>query len=145
MTGINKRQNQSAVYSFKSKWLEPLKNGKVRVFFRKRVPRETPKRVYFYVGAPISKVIGWADVLGLQRVASHDALGMINDGAIDRSELSFYLEGSQTVGVFRLGTPQLFARPLSVSDVRHIFNFHSPQNFVQISEDVALKMDELAN
>lgn len=137
-------QENSVIYSFKGKWLELIVEGRVKVFFRKRFPRERPSRIYFYVGAPTSAIIGWAEVSGLERVETKTALGMAKEGAIDRGELAEYLEGAESVGVFKLGSPHLFPTPLSVSDVRRIFNFHPPQNFVQIDEEDASKLNELA-
>lgn len=137
-------QGNSVIYSFKGKWLEPILEGRVKAFFRKRFPREKPGRVYFYVGAPTSAIVGWAEVSDLQRVETKTALEMTKEGAIDRSELVKYLEGTEFVGVFKLGLPIIFSSPLSVSHVRRIFNFYPPQNFVQIDEEDASKLDELA-
>ncbi|ABN76951.1 hypothetical protein [Cereibacter sphaeroides] len=141
MTAINK---ENVIYSFKGKWLQPILDGKVKAFFRKRFPRDKPSRVYFYVGAPTSAIIGWAEVCDLERIEARAALGMTAEGAIDRIELAEYLEGAETVGVFKLSPPRIFSSPLSVSDVRRTFNFHPPQNFVQIDEEDASKLDGLA-
>lgn len=141
MTAI--KQGNSVIYSFKGKWLKPIMGGEVRAFFRKRFPKDKPRRVYFYVGVPTSAVIGWAEVSGLERVETKVALGMATQGAIDRSELETYLEGAESVGVFKLGPPCIFSSPLSVPDVRRIFNFYPPQNFVQIDEEDASKLDEI--
>lgn len=134
----------SAIYSFRGKWLRPIIEGRIKVFFRRRFPREAPDRIYFYVGAPTSAIIGWAQVTSLQRVEATVALSMATDGAIEKRELAEYLEGAQSVGVFELGAPNMFRNPLSVSDVRKIFNFHPPQNFVQIHKEDASALDELA-
>jgi|GEM_PF-2291905 len=141
MTG---KQESSVIYSFKGKWLEPLRNGKVRIFFRKRFPRVTPQRVYFYVGSPTSAVIGWATVSDMKRIASNAALSMTADGAINAKELEEYLLNTDSVGVFMLSQQHLFKNPLTISDLRSVFNFHPPQNFVQISGDSASKLDEMA-
>lgn len=141
MTTINQEKN--VIYSFKGKWLDPISKGDVKAFFRKRFPREKPGRVYFYVGAPTSSIIGWAEVSSLERVETKIALGMTTEGAIDRGELSEYLIGNNSVGVFRLGKIKLFKSPLSVSDVQRIFNFHPPQNFVQINDVDTARLDEL--
>lgn len=142
---MNKNNQENCViYSFKGKWLEPIVEGRVEAFFRKRFPRKKPSRVYFYVGAPTSAIVGWAKVYGLERVEAKTALEMTKEGAIDRSELAKYLEGIEFVGVFKLGLPTVFSSPLWVSDVRRIFNFHPPQNFVQIYEEDASKLDGLA-
>lgn len=141
MIASNKEKN--VIYSFKGKWLEPILNGDVRAFFRKRFPKEKPDRVYLYVGSPTSALIGWAEVCSLNRAETSAALSMSDDGAIDRSELSEYLDGSKYVGVFKLGKISLFENYLSVSDARQVFNFHPPQNFVQIDECDAAKLDEL--
>jgi len=140
----NSEQDACVIYSFKHRWLEPLKNGKVKLFFRKRVPSIKPKRIYLYVGTPVSSIIGWANVLELQRVSSEVAFNMAPEGAIDSEDLEGYLNGSQSVGVIHLGKPHFFSKPLNVSAVRRIFNFHPPQNFVQISGENASKLDNLA-
>lgn len=142
MSTIN--QKNSVIYSFKGKWLDPIVNGKVKVFFRKTVPREKPGRVYFYIGVPTSAIIGWAEVSGVERVGTKAALRMAKEGAIDRNELAEYLEGRETVGVFKLGQPNLFPSPISVSDAQRIFNFHPPQNFIRISEENASQLDGFA-
>lgn len=141
MTTINQEKN--VIYSFKGKWLDPISKGDVKAFFRKRFPREKPGRVYFYVGAPTSCIIGWAEVSSLERVETKIALGMTTEGAIDRGELSEYLIDANSVGVFKLGQIKLFKSSLSVSDVRQIFNFHPPQNFVQINDVDTARLDEL--
>lgn len=141
MIAINKEKN--VIYSFKGKWLEPILNGHVGTFFRKRFPKEKPDRVYLYIGSPTSAIIGWAEVISLNRAETSIAISMSEDGAIDRSELSEYLNGATSVGVFKLGKINLFDNYLSVSDVRRVFNFHPPQNFVQIDECDASKLDEL--
>lgn len=137
-------QENSVIYSFKGKWLEPIFEGRVKAFFRKRFPREKPSRVYFYVGAPTSAIVGWAEVSDLQRIETKTALEMTEEGAIDKGELTKYLEGIESVGVLKLGPPNIFPSPLSISEVRRIFNFHPPQNFVQIDEEDASKLDGLA-
>lgn len=141
MTVINKEKN--VIYSFKGKWLEAILNGDVRAFFRKRFPKEKPKRVYLYIGSPISAIIGWSEVYSLDRVETSIALNMSEDGAIHRSELSEYLDGSTSVGVFKIGEINHFENYLSVSDVCRVFNFHPPQNFMQIQQSDAAKLDEL--
>jgi len=136
-------QEGSVVYSFKGKWLEPITSGRVKVFFRKRVPLSRPRRVYLYVCAPTSAIVGWAEVVDLKRISSTDALNMASDGAIDIHELKKYLENTDSVGVIRIGFPNLFSSAITAAEVCSIFNFHPPQNFFQISSDDASKLDEL--
>lgn len=140
----NIEQESSVIYSFKGKWLDRLKAGQVQVFFRKRMPREKPCRVYLYVGSPVSAIIGWADAIELFKADPNHAMQLTSEGAIDPDELGDYLKDAQSVGVIRLGRPHLFQRPLEISRVRRVFNFHPPQNFVQISGNDARKLDELA-
>lgn len=144
MTMKNDKPKSVVIYSFKYKWAKPLADGDVEVFFRKRAPSRTPQRILLYVGSPISSIIGYANVNSMQKVTTKEALELSEKGSIDKSELKKYLEGSADVTAIWISPPVIYARPLSIQDVREVVNFHPPQNFMQIDPEFALQLDEIS-
>jgi len=136
-------EKKSVIYPFKGKWLDALSNGSVRVFFRKRYPRLLPSRVYLYIGAPTSAIIGWSPIIEIEKMSTQNAMKLAEAGAIEESELSEYLNTSSSVGVLSISTPHLYARPLTVPEIRTVFNFYPPQNFIQITPEISDKLDFL--
>ncbi len=133
-----------AIYSFKAKWLEPLRAGQVGIFFRKRAPARTPSQVLLYVGAPISAIVGSAKVLSMERLLPEAALDLAPKGAIDRRELDIYLVGAGSVTGIYISQPRFYSHPLSIRDVQSVMNFYPPQNFMQIDNETAAELEQLA-
>ncbi len=138
-------KSSSIIYSFKFRWFEEIQRGQVAVFFRKRGPRLKPARVFMYVGAPISSVVAVADIERIQEVDLIAALKLAELGRISRSELESYIEPSGTVQAIFLRGQRNLRRPLGVSELRRIFNFHPPQNFMQLSQEVEKKILEASS
>lgn len=72
MTSFHCREtdkSDSVVFSFQKKWLEPLSQDAVCVFFRRKIPTKViSTSVYIYVGAPISSMLGHAAVKSIMQV-----------------------------------------------------------------------------
>lgn len=144
MTIKNDKSGNAVIYSFKSKWVQPLKDGNVELFFRKRAPSRTPTRILLYVGSPISSIIGYAEVTSMEKLSPNAALKLAEKGAIDKSELSNYLNDATSVTGIWIARPSIYMRPLSIQDIREVINFHPPQNFMQINAEDALQLDSIA-
>jgi predicted transcriptional regulator len=139
---MSKTSGNSVIFSFKGLWNDPIKLGQVKLFFRKRVPVSLPKRVYFYVGKPVSAVIGYSEATEILHVNADQATDLASDGAISRSTLNEYLADCVSVGVIKIGTPVIFDRELNIKDMRRLMNFHAPQNFVGITDVIERAMEE---
>lgn len=127
--------NGSVVYSFFHKWEEPLRAGRVLLFFRKRYPVSKPSRVYFYIGAPIKAIIGSAAVDRIDCVSKDEALLLAGDGCISLDELSKYIGHSNTVGALWIEDFHFFDHPIPASKVMEEIGLSPPQNFQKISAD----------
>lgn len=133
------RRGHSVVYSFFNKWDEPLRSGKVHVFFRKRFPSKPPHRVYFYIGAPIMAVVGSARITKIERVSAREALSLAHRGCIPESELAKYLADRDSVGAIHMDSFEFFNHPVSANDISSRMVFSPPQNFQNLSaEDEAM-------
>lgn len=125
----NTRKSLSVVYSFEGRWEDPLRRGEVSVFFRKRRPRETPERVFFYVGAPIKAIIGFAKVESVIEVSLGEALSLRESGAITEKELEKYIGHGGNVFAIEVDDLKIFSRPAPLDDLSKEFGFNPPQSF----------------
>ena len=126
---------RSVVYSFNGRWEEPLSSGEVKVFFRKRRPVINPSRVFFYIGVPVKKVIGFADVTIVEPVDLAAAIRIKRSGAISENELIAYIGQVGTVNAIWIGKPTIFQRPFPISDLHELYGFNPPQSFSNVSTE----------
>lgn len=134
MTTQKKNSKISVVYSFEGRWEDSIRRGEVRVFFRKRRPTRLPTRVFFYIGAPVKSIIGFADVEGISNASLVEAVALRDLGAITESELKRYIGQDRQVNAIRVGFPTIFTEPLQLSDLKERFSFHPPQSFSIVSD-----------
>ena len=132
---------KSVVYSFNGRWLEALKSGAVKVFFRKKCPTATPSRVYLYVGAPIKEIIGYAEVQHIQDVSLDEALSLTEQGAISPQEVANYVGNGSSVHAIWIHSLILFSEPLSLLELREATSFNPPQSFCNISKELQEMLD----
>lgn len=142
---VGDQPSQSVIYSFFDKWEQPLRAGKVGVFFRKRFPSKKPKNVYFYIGAPVMAVIGRAAVTKIERLSKKDALSLADQGSISRDELDRYIGDRNSVGAIHIDDFEFFAHPVSASAISSVIVFSPPQNFQKISEEEEAVIGGLVN
>lgn len=138
-------QSVSVIYSFKTRWLEDIQSKRIGVFFRKRGPARKPKRVFIYAGSPISSIVAVADVERMEDVDLDRSLELADLGKISDEELKSYVGNDGRVKAIFLTNYQILKRPLCINELRKIFNFHPPQNFMQISSEVEKKILEASN
>lgn len=135
----------SVVYSFFQKWEQPIRSGKVRLFFRKRFPSQKPDRVYFYIGSPIAAVIGSAAVEKVERISKKYALSLAEQGCISRDELAEYIGEREDVGAIYLMDFRLFKEPVALRKLQEKISLLPPQNFQKLSETALSVIEDLAN
>lgn len=129
MTVKTKNKSTSVVYSFEGRWEEALRKGQVRVFFRKRRPTKLPQRVFFYVGAPVKSIIGFADVEGINCTSLSEAIEIRGHGAITENELIKYIGQGGQVNAIRVSIPTIFAKAVDLSELKEHYSFNPPQSF----------------
>ena len=133
----------AVVYSFKAKWDGLIRKGSINLFFRKNAPSTDPHRVYFYVGAPIKEIVGWAVVNDIEAVSSEEAFDMADLGSIKIDELRLYLAGRSSVNVIRTGNIKLLNKPVGLEVAQQNLVFHPPQSFCRLTEDDENTIQEL--
>ena len=92
------------IQSFSSKWQHLLLSNVVRVVFRKQGPKTfRPNLLYAYLSAPVSAIVGKADVLQYEFLPTEQALDMASQGSIDVRELRAYAGEYAQLLVMRIG------------------------------------------
>lgn len=137
-----KTENYSVIYSFNGRWEKPLVHKKVKVFFRKRRPVLPPDRVFFYVGVPVKKIIGFADLNFIEKVGISEAMNYKDEGCITDSELESYIGSEGCVFAIHLKEATIFKNPLNLESLRNEFNFNPPQSFSNVSSDFERRLVE---
>ena len=122
----------SVIYSFQSRWEKLLKTRKIKVFFRKKKPKLHPQRIYFYVGWPSMKIIGYSKVIKIQNVNLDEAKLLLSEGKISEEELVKYIGFTDNVHAFWLNKPTILPTPLESSDLNNRFGFTPPQSFCKM-------------
>lgn len=127
---------KSVVYSFEGRWKASLTAGEVKVFFRKRRPVDTPSRVFIYVGVPVKKIIGFAEVKKVEPIKLSSAIKIKKIGAITESELTSYIGRDKTVHAIWIDELTLLPDHFTLSDLNERHGFNPPQSFSNVSQDL---------
>lgn len=93
-----------------------------------------PKRVFFYVGVPVKKIIGFADIVKIEPVDLEAAVRIKKNAVINEDELSSYIAIDQTVSAIWISRPTIFSDPFTLSDLNRLHSFNPPQSFSYVTE-----------
>jgi predicted transcriptional regulator len=137
--------SSSIVVSFDSKWADILTATPVTRVFRKRAPRNfRPTKMYVYIGAPVSSLIGRCEVTRLDWLPIKEALALWSEGAIPQDELRRYAGGYDTMAAYTIDSIEACRRLLSYVELHEQFAFSPPQSFFVLSKAGQAELDELA-
>ncbi|MBB6190871.1 putative transcriptional regulator [Sphingobium wenxiniae] len=125
---------KAVVYSFEGRWEDSLRSGKVRVFFRKRRPVNVPERIYLYVGVPIKKIIGYAEVDKIADISQSEAISIKSYGHITKDEIVTYMGERKYINAIYIKNHKIFKTPLSLNFLEENFGFNPPQSFSNLDE-----------
>lgn len=137
--------SNAIVVSFDAKWGEILPAKAVTRVFRKRAPRNfVPTKIYVYINAPVSALIGRCEVSSLDWLPIKDALALSTDGAISQDDLRKYAGTYDTMAVYTVGAIEACRSPVAYSLLHKQFSFSPPQTFFVLSKTGRAELDELA-
>ena len=139
----SEERSGDVLVSFSSKWRAPLVDGSIGCVFRRRYPKSfIPKRMFVYIAAPYSEVIGVFIIKNLTAVKLDDALTMTSTSHVSEDETKKYFEGYQTVGCYVIEPTKLFNKPITLEQVRKTWAFYPPQSFVTLSMSASNWFDD---
>ena len=126
----------SVIYSFQSRWENPLKSGNIKVFFRKTKPRSQPQKVYFYLGSPIMQIIGYSKVKKIEAISLEQSKSLLSAGMISEKELFKYIGNVGRVYAFWIEESFILPAPIPGIILNQRFGFHPPQSFCHINRSM---------
>lgn len=125
--------SQTVVYSFGGRWEEPLLNKEISVFFRKRRPVVLPDKVFFYIGSPVKKIVGFSKVISIEPISFAGAKQYMKAGKISENELIDYIGKNGHVHAIHIQDIEIFKNPIDLDSLRDEFDFNPPQSFSKVS------------
>ena len=121
--------------SFDSKWRDRLKSRVIEYVLRRRYPKSfSPRRMYLYVGAPHSELIGFVHVNALRTISLNEGIRILANTGLTTRELESYFTGYEDLGCYAVSPATFFKQPLSLETLRTGSGFSPPQSFVALSQ-----------
>jgi len=121
--------------SFSHQWFKKIDRNNISVVFRRRVPRASaPKRLYIYLGAAASSLVGFANILKLHDIDLNGALKLAEKSGLTERDLRGYFAGRESIGCYRIGDIFLFDRAIPLKELRQESGFNPPQSFLFVSK-----------
>lgn len=132
---LNSRTSEVLV-TFSAKWIEPLLSGSIRCVLRRRYPKSiVPTRMYLYIAAPFSQVIGVSNITRIMDVDLAKAKTLQEKTQVGEKELVQYFGGYKTIGCYFIERPEIFHPAIHLEALRESWSFYPPQSFVSLSRE----------
>lgn len=127
--------SKSVVVSFSDRWRPLLRENRIKLVLRRRVPKTFEANTMFlYVGSPTSCVIGVARISRIDHLSRIEANSEMQDACISEKEIFEYFKGYSEIGAYRISNIRFFKEDLSLKYLRREAGFSPPQSFVRISK-----------
>lgn len=138
---LNSRTSEVLV-TFSAKWIEPLLSGAIKCVLRRRYPKSiVPTRMYIYVAAPFSQIIGVSSIKKVVDVDLTKANELKECTHVGEKDLVQYFNGYETVGCYFIEKPQIFHPAIHLEALRESWSFYPPQSFVSLSREAVEWLD----
>lgn len=141
---LNSRTSEVLV-TFSAKWIESLLSGAIKCVLRRRYPKYiVPTRMYIYVAAPFSQIIGVSSINKIIDVGLTQAKELKECTHVGENDLIQYFNGYKTVGCYFIEKPQIFHPAIHLEALRENWSFYPPQSFVSLSREAVEWLDTYA-
>lgn len=131
--------------SVRPRFAQGLLSGTKTAEVRRRFPEiSADTTVAIYSSSPEKAVLGTMKVRALVRSTAAGIWRDYEDAiAIDRAELSDYLEGASECCVIELDTPKLWPQPVSLDLMRRVLRVEPAQSFRYLTSRQLAKLEAL--
>ncbi len=134
--GSSSNRTSEVLVTFSAKWRAALLSGAIKCVLRRRYPKSiVPTRMYLYVAAPFSQLIGVSMITQTIDVDLTNARALQEKTQVSESVLTQYFEGYKTIGCYFIEKPLLFDPAIDLNELRDIWSFYPPQSFVSLSRE----------
>lgn len=132
--------HRNVLISIKQQYVEKIISGEKKVEFRRKCFSKDIKRAYIYASAPVSAVIGYFDVAGLDTESPDNIWQRYADaGGILENDFFKYANASEMMTAIRIGKICQFKTKIRLSDLREYGMMSVPQNYCYIDNVMAVK------
>lgn len=132
--GSSNNRTSEVLVTFSAKWREPLLSGSINCVLRRRYPKSiVPTRMYLYVAAPFSQVIGVSNITRIIDVNLAKAKKLKKETLLEDCELTSYFDGYEEVGCYCIENTKLYHSAIDLEELRNSWSFYPPQSFVSLS------------
>jgi len=101
-----------------------------------------PKRVFFYVGVPAKRIVGYAYIDAIDLVDFKEAISIRDQGCITENELIKYIGRAGSVYALKIGEAVIFKTPIDLEYLNEEFGFNPPQSFSNVSDSLERRLLE---
>ena len=127
--------SKSVVVSFSDRWRPFLRENRIKLVLRRRVPKTfVANTMFLYIGSPTSCVIGVASILRIEHLSRIEANSEMQGACISEKEIAEYFEGYSEIGAYRISNIRFFKEDLPFKFLKREAGFSPPQSFVRISK-----------
>ncbi|TKB63230.1 MAG: hypothetical protein E8D47_13115 [Nitrospira sp.] len=130
--------------SFDPQWRDLLRDSSIGFVVRRRYPKVfLPRRMFVYICAPYSELIGFCSIKKLRRINLREGLQILGQSGLTREDLEAYFLGYEEIGCYSISHISLFRTPLSLESLRNQAGFSPPQSFVSLSRRASGWLDQI--
>lgn len=131
--------------SFDSKWLNSIRNGAVKVVFRKKtLAGVAPEWLYAYMGSPVSAITAKMRIESTEVMSLEEALAIANEGAIATEALKAYAGSASVLFAIRVGVVHIASSPVTTVTLSKEFRYFPSPNFIRLSKEGVKTIDRMA-
>jgi predicted transcriptional regulator len=133
-----------ALLSIQPRYAAAIFDGQKKVEFRKTKFRILPDLILVYASAPVQRVIGWFEPLGVRELPPDELWARFGPvGCIEAEAFERYYDEIEVGIAIEVGNHWRLREPLMLSAI--VGDSPPPQNFQYVSEEVVDRLQEHLN
>ncbi len=126
-----------ALYSIKPFYTDQILQGKKKYELRKKLPANEIDYILIYSSRPISKIIGYAEIVKTHQNSVSSIWNLVSDSAgISKKNYLSYFNNCEVAFAFEFGEIKKFTIPLNIEELNYIppqsFRYIKYNEFIQI-------------
>jgi predicted transcriptional regulator len=137
--------DRSVLLSVRPEFAAALLAGTKTAEVRRRFPSiAAGTTLYVYASSPCMQVIGTLRASAVHRVPPRTVWDRFKQMiGIDRRYLDEYLDGAENAAIIEVNTPSVWARPVSLSELRTHLDVQPPQSYRYLNDSQAAQLESV--
>lgn len=132
--------HRNVLISIKAQYVDKILSGEKKVEFRRKCFSKDVTRAYIYESAPVSAIIGYFEVAGIETDRPMAIWQKYYDiGGILESDFFKYANGPEFMSAIRIGKIHQFKTKIHLNDLKEYGMMSVPQNYCNIDNVGVIK------